>query len=219
MPASRLIPPLPSTPPLPSGVGALRTAPLHPLAGHASCPRQEGGKLDPHVQPCAVAATGGGVRGGGGGEGAHPLGWTLMYSHAILVLTAGTAQRRGRGEGRGGASRGGEGWGDSAHHGGSSLDPSAATVATADSSSPASGPRRLHHPICPLPQSVHSSCPLPPADAVLPLQAPGALILYADLDEYLATSSPMTAKQVSEVKGGSGGSGKVVVPRLSSAAA
>ena len=55
------------------------------------------------------------------------------------------------------------------------------------------------------------------AAAAASLQAPGALILLADLDEYLVTSSPMTVKQVSEVKGGMGVARWF--PRLSCAAA
>ena len=50
--------------------------------------------------------------------------------------------------------------------------------------------------------TVNSSSPL--LLLLLYLQAPGALILHADLDEYLVTSSPMTAKQVSEVRAGAG---------------
>ena len=55
------------------------------------------------------------------------------------------------------------------------------------------------------------------AAAAASLQAPDALILLADLDEYLVTSSPMTVKQVSEVKGGMGVARWF--PRLSCAAA
>ena len=55
------------------------------------------------------------------------------------------------------------------------------------------------------------------AAAAASLQAPDALILLADLDEYLVTSSPMTVKKVSEVKGGMGVARWF--PRLSCAAA